>query len=152
VLTFLIDDRAASAGDAFLAIYGNQQSNQRPGEATDQARQFVGGLAAGLLATSARRELGAAAPIVMVEPGEQTGQGRLRAGLELDSLVPGFLQGLITGLYFEGIVARESDNPEQQQANVQGGALLELYFPSGFFSTGQYGPGATWSLDWGWQL
>jgi hypothetical protein len=29
---------------------------------------------------------------------------------------------------------------------------MELYFPHGFFTTGQYGPGATRSLDWGWQL
>jgi hypothetical protein len=151
-LTFFLDDKETTAGNAFLAIYGSQQSNEKPSEAGDQARQFVGGLAAGLLATSARRELGAAAPIIMVEPGAQTGQGRVRAGLELDSLVPGFLQDLITGVYFEGIVARESEDPEQRSASVQGGALLELYFPKGFFSTGQYGPGSTWSLDWGWQL
>jgi translocation and assembly module TamB len=151
-LTFFVNDKEATAGNAFLAIYGSQQSNEKPREAGDQARQFVGGLAAGLLATSARRELGAAAPIIMVEPGAQTGQGRVRAGLELDSLVPGFLQDLITGVYFEGIVARESEDPEQRNATVQGGALLELYFPRGFFSTGQYGPGSTWSLDWGWQL
>jgi autotransporter translocation and assembly factor TamB len=151
-LTFFVDDDEVTAGNAFLAIYGSQQSNEKPSEAGDQARQFVGGLAAGLLATSARRELGAAAPIIMVEPGAQTGQGRLRAGLELDSLVPAFLQDLITGVYFEGIVARESEDPEANEASVQGGALLELYFPKGFFSTGQYGPGSTWSLDWGWQL
>jgi hypothetical protein len=151
-LTFFVDDDEVTAGNAFLAIYGSQQSNEKPNEAGDQARQFVGGLAAGLLATSARRELGAAAPIIMVEPGAQTGQGRVRAGLELDSVVPKFLQDLITGVYFEGIVARESEDPEQSSASVQGGALLELYFPQGFFSTGQYGPGSTWSLDWGWQL
>ncbi|MET0411986.1 MAG: translocation/assembly module TamB domain-containing protein, partial [Polyangiaceae bacterium] len=151
-LTFFVDDDEVTAGNAFLAIYGSQQSNEKPSEAGDQARQFVGGLAAGLLATSARRELGAAAPIIMVEPGAQTGQGRVRAGLELDSLVPAFLQDLITGVYFEGIVARESEDPEANDATVQGGALLELYFPKGFFSTGQYGPGSTWSLDWGWQL
>jgi hypothetical protein len=35
---------------------------------------------------------------------------------------------------------------------VQGGVLLEFYFPNNFFNTNQYGPGATWSVDVGWQL
>jgi hypothetical protein len=30
--------------------------------------------------------------------------------------------------------------------------LVELYFPHQLFSTGQWGPGTTWSIDWGWQL
>ena len=36
--------------------------------------------------------------------------------------------------------------------NTQFGALLEFYFPKKFFTAGQYGPGTTWSLDFGWQL
>ncbi len=147
-LEFLVNSQSTTAGEAFLAIYGSQQSNERPEEAEGQAQQFVGGLTAGLLATTARRELGAAAPILMVEPGEKAGAGRVRAGFELDSLIPPFLRRAITGLYVEGIVANE----EQQDANVQGGALLELYFPRSIFTTGQYGPGSTWSVDVGIQV
>jgi autotransporter translocation and assembly factor TamB len=154
-LTFRVDDQVVTAGGAFQAIYGSQQSNEDPRGASGQAKAFVGGLTAGLLATTARRELGAAAPILMIEPSEASGEGRVRAGFELDSLVPKFLQNVVTGVYFEGIVAKESAGPaggERSDARVQTGFLLELYFPRNFFSAGQYGPGATWSVDVGWQL
>jgi hypothetical protein len=130
-LAFFVDDVGVTAGDAFVALFGAQQSNQDPDAAGDQARDFVGGLTAGILATTARRELGSAAPIVMVEPGggEET---RVRAGFELDSLVPRFLRPLVTGLYFEGIVANDQE-ASTQDANVNGGALLEIYFPHDFF-------------------
>ena len=154
-LTFRVDDQVVTAGGAFQAIYGSQQSNEDPRGASGQAKAFVGGLTAGLLATTARRELGAAAPILMIEPGDTSGEGRVRAGFELDSLVPKFLRNVVTGVYFEGIVAKESAGPaggERSDARVQTGFLLELYFPRNFFSAGQYGPGATWSVDVGWQL
>jgi hypothetical protein len=155
VLTFRVDDAVVNAGDAFQAIYGSQQSNQSPNGANDQARAFVGGLTAGLLATTARRELGAAAPIIMIEPGEQSGEGRIRAGFEFDSLVPKFMRNVVTGVYFEGILANESSGSagaQKSDARVQAGFLLELYYPHNLFSAGQQGPGTTWSLDVGWQL
>ncbi|HSC88220.1 MAG TPA: translocation/assembly module TamB domain-containing protein, partial [Polyangiaceae bacterium] len=156
IIEFLLNDKKVEAGDAFGAIYGSQGTNQNAQSAPAQAAGFVGGLTAGLLATSARRELGAAAPIIMVEPGEKAGEGRVRAGFELDSLVPQFLRDVITGVYVEGIVARESANSRSSttasQAGVRYGILLEFYYPKNFFSTAQYGPGSTWSLDLGWQL
>jgi autotransporter translocation and assembly factor TamB len=153
VLTFKVDDREVSAGEAFQAIYGSQQSNQGPEGADGQAKAFVGGLTAGLLATTARRELGAAAPIIMIEPGTKGGDGRVRTGFEFDSLVPPFLRDVITGVYFEGIVSKESSEGKQQgDARTQAGVLLEFYFPRNFFTSGQYGPGPTWSMDVGWQL
>lgn len=151
VLTFFVDDVAVTAGDAFVALFGAQRSNEDPDAAEDQAKNFVGGLTAGVLATAARRELGAAAPILMIEPGGGTEETRLRAGFELDSIVPRFLRPIVTGMYFEGIVANDQ-NANTQDANVHGGALLEIYFPRDFFTTGQYGPGTTWSVDLGWQL
>lgn len=155
ILTFLVDDRVETAGGAFQAIYGSQQSSSNPSSADNEAKAFVGGLTAGLLATTARRELGAAAPIVMIEPGQESGEGRIRAGFEFDSLVPKFLRNVVTGVYFEGIVANESSGQagsQQSDASVQTGFLLELYFPRSFFTAGQYGPGSTWSIDVGWQL
>lgn len=149
-LAFFVDDAAVTAGDAFVALFGAQRSNEDPDGAGDQARDFVGGLTAGILATTARRELGAAAPVIMVDPGSGK-ETRVRAGFELDSLVPRFLHPIVTGLYFEGIVANDQD-ANTQDANVHGGALLEIYFPRDFFATGQYGPGSTWSVDLGWQL
>jgi translocation and assembly module TamB len=153
ILTFKLDDKEVSAGEAFQAIYGSQQSNQDPKGADDQAKAFVGGLTAGLLATTARRELGAAAPIIMIEPGDQAGSGRVRAGFEFDSLVPNFLKDVITGVYFEGIVSKESaESAQQSDARTEAGVLLEFYFPKNFFTAGQDGPGPTWSMDVGWQL
>jgi translocation and assembly module TamB len=154
VLSFFIDDTEVSAGKALEVLVGRRSSGSEDSAQKD-ATSFVSGLTAGLLATSARRELGAAAPIIMIEPGEQTGDGRIRAGFELDSLVPQALRDLITGVYVEGIVEREgsgSSRSQGQEASTQAGVLVELYFPHQLFSTGQWGPGTTWSLDWGWQL
>jgi translocation and assembly module TamB len=154
VLSFFIDDAEVSAGEALEVLVGRRSSGNEDSARKD-ATSFVSGLTAGLLATSARRELGAAAPIIMIEPGEQTGDGRIRAGFELDSLVPQALRALITGVYVEGIVEREgsgSSGGQGQEASTQAGVLVELYFPHQLFSTGQWGPGTTWSLDWGWQL
>lgn|GEM_PF-2721364 len=155
VIEFLINDKRGEAGDAFAAIYGSQGTNQSSKSAPEQAAGFVGGLTAGLLATSARRELGAAAPIIMIEPGDKAGEGRVRAGFELDSLVPRFLRNVITGVYVEGILSRESSGSKStssSSASVNYGVLLEFYYPRNFFSTAQYGPGSSWSLDLGWQL
>jgi translocation and assembly module TamB len=154
VLSFFIDDVEASAGQALEVLVGRRSSGNEDWARKDVA-SFVSGLTAGLLATSARRELGAAAPIIMIEPGEQTGDGRIRAGFELDALVPSGLRQLITGVYVEGIVEREgsgNQGSQGQAASTQAGVLVELYFPHQLFSTGQWGPGTTWSLDWGWQL
>lgn len=151
VLTFFVNDEKTTAGEAFLAIYGGQKSNQAADAADGQAKRFVGGLTAGLLAASARRELGAAAPILMIEPGEQSNEGRVRAGFELDSLIPGWLRSVVTGAYFEGIVESEHQDREQSSTNVKGGALIELYFPNSLYTAGQYGPGTLWSVDFGWQ-
>jgi hypothetical protein len=148
-LSFFIDDGEVLVGKALEELVGPQRSGGEE-SARNDAASFVSGVTAGLLATSARRELGAAAPIIMIEPGSQTGDGRIRAGFELDSLVPDALASLITGVYLEGIVTKEGSNA--QQNSTQAGVLVELYFPHQLFSTGQWGPGATWSLDWGWQL
>ena len=51
-------------------------------------------------------------------------------------------------MYVEGIIA--SGNGQQQQ-DTGGGVLLELYLPHDFVTSGQYGPGETWSLDLGWE-
>lgn len=154
-LKFFVDDADVSAGKALEVLVGARNSGNET-SAKQEATSFVSGLTAGLLATSARRELGAAAPIIMIEPGEQTGDGRIRAGFELGTLVPSALRQLITGVYVEGIVEREGSGNQggqgQQATSTQAGVLLELYFPHQLFTTGQWGPGTTWSLDWGWQL
>lgn len=149
-LTFLQDDAEVDASVALSTLFGARQSGGDEKDASTQAQSFVAGLTSGLLATAARRELGAAAPVILIDPAEAAGEGRIRAGFELDELLPPFLRPIITGVYLEGIVARESDGAES--AETSWGTLLEVYFPRNFFAAGQYGPGTTWSLDFGWQL
>ena len=148
-LTFIVNGDEVEAGVAMQEIFGADTRNANA-DASTQAKSFVSGLTAGVLATAARRELGAAAPIIMIDPSENTGEGRVRAGFELDSIVPGFLRPIVTGVYLEGIVQRESQG--NTNAQTEFGALLELYFPKNFFAAAQYGPGTTWSVDLGWQL
>jgi autotransporter translocation and assembly factor TamB len=145
VLEFMVDDRTVSAGEAAEKLFAPRATNAT---AKSQVQSFVGGLSSGLLALSARSEFGEMMPILLVEPGSETTASRVRAGFELDSLVPRVLAGIIRGVYVEGIIA--SGNGQQQQ-DTGGGVLLELYLPHDLVTSGQYGPGETWSLDLGWQ-
>ena len=145
VLQFRLEGDAVTAGEAAHELFGGGEDSA---SASGQVRSFVGGVIGGIMAVSARRELGELMPLLMVEPGDSTSGARVRAGFELDSLVPGFLQGLIRGVYVEGIIA---SGDERRQQDTQGGVLLELFFPHGLVTVGQYGPGETWSVDLGWQ-
>ena len=62
--------------------------------------------------------------------------------------MPSFLAGVIRGVYVEGIFASGGG---QQQQDTGGGVLIELFLPHDFVTSGQYGPGETWSLDFGWE-
>jgi len=145
VLEFQINEQRASAVEAAQALF---VSGATSGSAKDQARSFVSGLSSGLLAVSARSELGEMMPILLVEPGSESSASRVRAGFELDSLVPSFLASVIRGVYVEGIFASGGG---QQQQDTGGGVLIELFLPHDFVTSGQYGPGETWSLDFGWE-
>ena len=81
-------------------------------------------------------------------PSATKNRSRVRAGFELDNVVPDFLDDFIRGVYVEGIFAGANENENSQ---VQGGVLLELFLPNDFVTTGQYGPGETWSVDLGWE-
>jgi autotransporter translocation and assembly factor TamB len=157
VLEFFVDDEQVSIGEAAQEIFGGRGGGSDDAGAEGEAKSFVAGMMAGVMAMSARRELGDAMPILMIEPGDDTSASRVRAGFELDKLVPGFLEGVIRGVYLEGIVAGSSDNEggggesESSSGGVQGGVLLELYLPHDLVTSGQYGPGETWSVDLGWE-
>lgn len=151
VLTFFVDGDEVDASIAVQAMFGGREKEGDSKSASTQAQSFVSGLTAGVLATAARRELGAAAPIIMIDPADKAGEGRIRAGFDLDDIIPEFMAPIVTGMYIEGIVARESSG-ESSQATTMFGTLLEIYFPKNFYTAGQYGPGTTWSVDVGWQL
>ena len=145
-LQFLIDGRAVSATEAARALFSNP--NASGDTAAGQAQSFVGGLTGGILGLSLRRELGGMMPVLVVEPQSAGTSARVRAGFELDSLVPAFLRDTIRGVYVEGVLAGAS---KDQNRNAEPGVLLELYLPADLVTSGQYGPGQTWSLDLGWE-
>lgn len=154
-IEFVSDDKVVSAGEAAEALFGGGGGTASAGVA-GQAQSFVSGILSGVMAVSARRELGELMPMLMVEPGDSESGARVRAGFELDSLVPGFLQGVIRGVYVEGIIAASKEEEEQgdgskNKQSTQGGVLIELYLPHDLVTSGQYGPGQTWSVDLGWQ-
>jgi autotransporter translocation and assembly factor TamB len=153
---FTVNDKPVDAGAAVAAIFGAAQSGSFDTEANTQAMSMIMGLTAGLLASAARRELGAVAPILMVDAPDEKTKTRVRAGFEFDSYVPTALRSVITGVYFEGSVGGQtssttSSSDNTQSGGVHPGALLELYFPYNLFTSGKYGPGNTWALDVGWQ-
>jgi translocation and assembly module TamB len=148
-LEFSIDDSKVTAGEAAQAIFGRGGGGDDSAES--EAKSFVAGMMAGVMAMSARRELGDAMPILMLEPGDTAESSRVRAGFELDKLVPGFLEGVIRGVYVEGIFAGSSGDENASSSGVQSGVLIELYLPHDLVTSGQYGPGDTWSVDLGWE-
>jgi autotransporter translocation and assembly factor TamB len=143
---FLLDGVATTAGEAVMAIMGGEAAGDEEQNVTEQAQSFAAGVMASMLAVAARRELGAAAPILMIDPGEDVESTRVRAGFELDSLVPSFMERVVRGVYVEGIVAGDSG-----KSGVQTGVLVEFYFPHSLVAAGQYGPGETWAVDFGWE-
>ena len=145
VLEFLVDGQVVSAGEAAESLFSGSSSAVA---AASQAQSFVNGLMGGLMALTGRRELGELMPILIVDAGDETSSARVRAGFELDSLVPSFLEPVIRGVYVEGIIASGDD---EQQQDTGGGVLLELYLPHDLVTSGQYGPGETWSVDLGWE-
>jgi hypothetical protein len=146
-LTFYVDDAETTAGGAAEALFGKERGAEQQ-DAGGQARSFVAGMMAGVMAMSARRELGDAMPILLLEPGQDVSSSRVRAGFELDKLVPSFLESVVRGAYVEGILA----GPEGSARNQVGtGVLLELYFPHDLLTSGQYGPGEVWSVDVAWE-
>ncbi|HEU4579929.1 MAG TPA: translocation/assembly module TamB domain-containing protein [Polyangiaceae bacterium] len=151
-LDFTLDDEPITAGEAFQAIYGStDNSSDRVEDTEAEASQILSALTAGLITTSIRRRLGAMAPIVAVDPGGSQGVSQVRAGFELDTLIPDFLRDVVTGVYVEGILSSEKLDQQGTQRDVQPGVLIELHFPYNLVTSGRYGPDTTWTVDVGWQ-
>ena len=74
---------------------------------------FVAGMMAGVMAMSARRELGDAMPILLLEPGQDVQSSRVRAGFELLSR---FAELSGQGLYWWGRWRRHRRGAKESQA------------------------------------
>jgi len=151
-LDFKLDENPITAGEAFQAIYGAaDNSSDRTEDTEAEASQILSALTAGVITTSIRRRLGSMAPIVAVDPGGSQGVSQVRAGFELDTLIPDFLRDVVTGVYVEGILSSEKMDEQGTQREVQPGVLIELHFPYNLVTSGRYGPDTTWTVDIGWQ-
>lgn len=154
-LEFSINDEEATPAEALQAIYGSPRSSDDDddveGEAEVQAAQLLAALTAGILTTSIRKRFGGVAPVIAIAPSEEAGIEELRAGFELDTLIPPFLRDIVTGIYVEGSVSTEQEDDAAGKEDSQRETLIELHFPHDLVTIGRHGPGATWSLDLGWR-
>jgi autotransporter translocation and assembly factor TamB len=149
-LAFSLDDEVIPVGEAFQVIYGSQ-SDDDDTDSQAQASQLLGALTAGFVTSNLRRTLGSMAPILMVQPSDEQGGNQIHAGFELDTLIPEFLRGVVTGMYVEGIVSSGKQAEDGSEQKSEHGVLIELYFPYNLVTSGRYGSDATWSVDLGWQ-
>jgi len=152
-LTFQIDGRAATAGEALAAAMGTRQSSGGDSDVQEEISSLATGIAGSVLTLAARRELGPWVPVLAVEQGG--GETRVRAGVEADRFIPGFLRKVVVDAYVEGIVSQQEQTDSGQvttnEAGTGAAVLLELRFPHDFTTEAQYGPGQRWSFDLGWE-
>jgi hypothetical protein len=149
-ITFTVDDEAVTAGEALSAASGSDYGGS---DATveQQVSSVATGLAANILNLGARPEPGGLMPTLSI--GASENGPTLRAGIEADQFIPGFLEDIVIDAYVEGIFSRENGNDSHGQTSSSSGsaALLELRFPHSLVSEAQYGPSKRWSVDLSWQ-
>jgi autotransporter translocation and assembly factor TamB len=153
---FSINEEKATPAEALQAIYGAPDSSAKDsegveGEAEVEAQQMLAALTAGILTAGLRKRFGGITPIIGFAPTAKEGAEQVRAGFELDTLIPSFLRGIVTGIYVEGSVSSEQEDDAAGAEDAQLETLIELRFPHDLVSIGRHGPGATWSLDLGWR-
>ncbi len=124
-------------------------------DAAAQASSFVSNLAAGLLTLTLRQEFGDVLPVLAIES-QGIGGTRIRAGFDVDELIPDFLDGIVTGLYLEGFVtaATEGTNAAGTSSGgggVGGGISVEATFPSDFLMRGTWVPIDNGGLELLWE-
>jgi TamB, inner membrane protein subunit of TAM complex len=146
-LAFFVNDQAVNAGEALLALTGHGDNGSQE-SAENQIASAAIGMTTGLLSLGARREFGDFIPMLSIDQGEDT---RVRAGFEVDKLVPKFMRKFVRGAYVEGVVSTGGETSDNSSGNAQGGVLLELMLPSDLVWAGKYGPGQTWSVDLDWR-
>ena len=151
-LSFEIDGKAVTAGEALAAALGTRTAPTGDQRVQDQMGSIATGIAGSVLTLGARRELGEWVPVLGFEQGG--GETRIRAGVEADRLIPKFLRKVVVDAYVEGIVSSREQTDEgqvTQEAATGAAVLLELRFPHSLLSEAQYGPGPRWSLDLSWE-
>ena len=156
-LTFMVDGKNVTAGEALATATGASTGTGSGSNVQQQLSSMALGIATGVLTVGARRELGEWVPVLAIERSEN--ETRLRAGVAAERLVPGFLRKLIVDAYIEGIFSAgqgppsvaSASSPAPSNLDTEAGVLLELRFPKHLVGEAQYGPGQRWSLDLNWQ-
>ena len=77
----------------------------------------------------------------------------IRAGINVDSLIPPRLRDVVRGIYIEGyFTARRADGTEDStRQSHDNGFLIELQFPRNIVGRSDYAPPTNWSLDITWE-
>jgi translocation and assembly module TamB len=144
-----------TAGGVLALLAGGDRGTEGQGAtesaAAQQATSFLAGVTAGMLTLTARREIGDVFPDISLEATD-TG-ARLRAAFDADWLIPGFLEGIVRGMYIEGFVGTGGgDGAGAGQEGVRdtsgaSGVGIELLFPHDLVGTAEIQPPASWSAD-----
>ena len=122
------------------------------GDIGDQVASMLSGITAGVLMVAGRNALGDAMPLISVETGADLSEVQIRAGFVVDSLIPDFLEGIVTGMYVEGVFeAGGEEEGATTNRSAFGGLLLELYFDNGWLTSSSFKPPANWSVDVLWR-
>lgn len=148
-LAFSIDDQSVTAGDALQKLLMGDQRGKSSASAESEVANAAIGMTTGLLSLGARRAFGDYVPMLSID--QSTESTAVRAGFEVDALVPKFMRGFVRGVYVEGVVSSGDENAPSGDSDPQAGVLLELMLPSDLVWGGQYGPGETWSIDLDWR-
>ena len=131
-----------------------QSPDSNPQGAAAEATDFLAGVAFGIATLALREQFGELIPTIRIEMGD--GGFRtpiIRAGINVDSLIPERLRRVVRGIYIEGyFTARRADGTEDSTRQAHdNGFLIELQFPSNIVGTSDYSPPSNWSLDITWE-
>ena len=126
-----------------------------PDEASRQASGFLAGVVGGVLTVALREQFGRFVPNISLEQTETSGT-RIRAGFNVNQLIPKWLRKVVRGMYVEGFFTAAGAEDERSVAGESqpgGGFLVELQFPFNLIATGQFARAnsSTWSIDLTWE-
>lgn len=155
IICVLITGNASSSGQCGETSAVSSTTNQ----AGNQATQFLTGIAFGLATVALREQFGEYVPMIAIEAGAGGTSPRVRAGFNVDRLIPERLRRIVRGIYIEGYVSRQSSTPTPGQtsaasptANAQYGFAVELQFPHNIVTAGEYAPqNSAWRLGVTWE-
>ena len=131
-----------------------QSDSNNPQSAAGEATDFLAGVAFGVATLALREQFGEIIPTIRIEMGDDGFRSpMIRAGINVDSLIPPRLRDVVRGIYIEGyFTARRADGTEDStRQSHDNGFLIELQFPRNIVGRSDYAPPTNWSLDITWE-